>query len=85
MFAIAILALAAPAFAQGSGDNPPDIGPNRINRDAPEVLGGTEGVSGGVLPFTGAEITLFVLAGAGAIGLGTLMVRAARNKRTEIA
>lgn len=70
-----------PALAQeGSGDDPPNVQPNELNRDS-EVLGGAE--DNGVLPFTGAQMTLFVVVGFAAIGLGAMAIRVARTKRSD--
>ncbi|MBA2313600.1 MAG: hypothetical protein H0V97_12500 [Actinobacteria bacterium] len=87
MLVICALALAGPALAQGSDENPPTIGPNQIHRSNPDVLpafqerGTTTGA--GALAFTGSDLVLFALGGAGAVGLGTLAVRASRTRRVE--
>jgi LPXTG-motif cell wall-anchored protein len=71
---------ATAALAQeGSGPEPdnPGIEGETINPN-PNDLGENEG-DGGVLPFTGADITLFVVIGLAAIGTGTLIVRRTRS------
>jgi opacity protein-like surface antigen len=74
--AVAVLALAAPAFAQTA------------TQDTYEGLagaqqggGGTAGTAdsgGGSLPFTGLQIVLLAGAGAGLLGAGIAMRRASR-------
>jgi hypothetical protein len=60
--------------------NPQDIGPSGIS---PEDVGNqTTGAGAGALPFTGAQITLFALAGVVAIGTGAALVRRARSSDT---
>jgi hypothetical protein len=73
-------ALAAP----GSGDNPPDVQPNVIqkgDKTEPEVLGST---NDGVLPFTGGQVVLFVVIGAAAIGTGMLILRSVGSRRDSV-
>lgn len=76
----ALLCLAGPAFAAKNYPPEPDTQPTRIQRDNPraEVLPNRE-ERGGVLPFTGAELTVYVVLGAGAILIGTLIVRKSRS------
>jgi hypothetical protein len=67
-------ALAAP----GSGDDPPEVQPNVIQKSDktdPEVLSSNDGV----LPFTGGQVMLFVVIGVGAIGAGTFVLRSSRR------
>jgi hypothetical protein len=49
------------------------------------VLGNVESgsESDGVLPFTGSELTLFVLIGAVAIGAGVLTLKTVKTRRGE--
>lgn len=76
---VALMGFFAPAFAQeGSGDDPPNVQPNVLNNDS-EVLGTEDSV----LPFTGAQMTLFVVVGVAAIGLGAMAIRVARTKRSD--
>ncbi len=78
---VALMGFFVPALAQeGSGDDPPAVQPNTINKDS-EVLGTAEDNS--VLPFTGAQMTLFVVIGFAAIGLGTTALRVAKTRRSE--
>ncbi len=84
LLAAAFMALGGVALAQtGSDDTPPDVGPNRITKPGPVPAPGV-GPSvqdrGQTLPFTGGDVTLFVIVGAGAVALGTIAVRAARAK-----
>lgn len=82
----ALMALGGVALAQtGSGDTPPEdeVGPNVITQPGPVPAPGA-GPSvqdrGQTLPFTGGDVTLFVIVGAGAVALGAIAVRAARAK-----
>ena len=78
---LALLCFAGPAFAaKNYPPDEPNTQPTRIQRDNPraEVLPSRQ-ERGGVLPFTGAELTLYVVLGAGAILIGTLIVRKARS------
>lgn len=80
----ALMALSGLALAQeGSDDIPPEVGPNRITKPEP-VPAPNAGPSvqerGQTLPFTGGDVTLFVIVGAGAIALGTIAMRAARAR-----
>lgn len=78
---VALMGFFVPAIAApGSSDKPPKVAPNELDRD-PEVLGSAE--DGGVLPFTGGDIALFVLVGVGAMGLGAVTVRVARSRRSD--
>jgi hypothetical protein len=74
---LAVTANAAPPKERYSDDGPPEGGV--ITRDQPDVLGGTE-PEGGALPFTGADITLFVATGLAAVGTGMFIVRRARSR-----
>jgi hypothetical protein len=80
----ALMALGGVALAQtGSDDTPPEILPDRITKPGPvqpPAIGPTIQDRGQTLPFTGGDVTLFVIVGAGAIALGTVAVRAARAK-----
>lgn len=78
---VALMGFFVPAFAQeGSGDNPPNVQPNVIDKDS-DVLGTAEDSS--VLPFTGAQMTLFVVVGLAAIGLGATAIRVAKTRKSE--
>ncbi len=80
----ALMALGGVALAQtGSDDAPPDVKTERQERPgpvAPPGSGPTILDRGQTLPFTGGDVTLFVIVGAGAVALGTIAVRAARAK-----
>lgn len=52
---------------------PPEVQADTVNQAPAEVQGGAN-----TLPFTGADITLFVIIGVAAIGTGTLIVRRTR-------
>jgi hypothetical protein len=79
----ALMALGGVALAQGSEDVPPGIGPNIITQpgpNAPPQVGPSFQERGETLPFTGGDVTLFVIVGAGAVALGAVALRAARGK-----
>jgi hypothetical protein len=79
---VALMGFFVPAFAQeGSSDRPPNVGPNELNQDS-DVLGSVE-EDDGVLPFTGAQLTLFVVVGFAAIGLGATGLRFAKTRKSE--
>ena len=78
---VALMGFFVPAFAQeGSGDKPPGVAPNELNKDS-EVLGSAQ--EDGVLPFTGAQMTLFVIVGFAAIGLGATALRVTKTRKSE--
>jgi hypothetical protein len=78
---VALMGFFVPALAQeGSSDEPPAVQPNTLNKDS-DVLG--TGEDDGVLPFTGAQMTLFVVVGFAAIGLGATALRVAKTRRSE--
>ena len=81
-FVIALLGVSSAAFAQSGGNvEPPGIGGEQLGRgEAPAPA--AERSSEGVLPFTGADLTLFVVIGLGAIGAGTVMMRRTRKARS---
>jgi hypothetical protein len=58
--------------ASGSTERPPVVKPEVIHR-APD---GGDGPA--TLPFTGADVTAYALAGCAAIGAGTVLVRRTR-------
>lgn len=59
---------------RGGGGEGPGVGDTAIETQAREP-------SGGVLPFTGGDLTLFVLIGAGAIATGAAIQKRAARKR----
>ena len=88
---VVLMGFFVPALADhrtGSGDTPPAVEPNVLDQNEgrdPDVLGNVESgsESDGVLPFTGSELTLFVLIGAVAIGAGVLTLRTVKTRRGE--
>jgi LPXTG-motif cell wall-anchored protein len=87
---LASMSLAGAAFAQ-SPEQPPDEVEGEVIRNAPpEEAPGVlpslqqpsedQDVAPGILPVTGSDLILFVVAGAAAVGAGTLMVRRARSR-----
>jgi LPXTG-motif cell wall-anchored protein len=75
---LGVLSLGAVAQAQSTGGNvePPGIGGETVGRG---VSPAAEQPSGETLPFTGADLTLFVAIGLGAIGAGAMIVRRTRR------
>lgn len=76
------LAVAGPAAAQ----YPPKVKGNQIQgneqptrNEAPLVL--PQQVEPESLPFTGADLTLFIVAGLSAVGIGMLVVRRTRRRQ----
>ena len=65
------------AYASGPCEEPTELLPTRQDRVETEVNARTTPET---LPFTGGEIALGVLAGAGAIGAGAALVVAARRR-----
>jgi hypothetical protein len=82
---VALLALAAPAFAAGSGEEPPVVNPKPPVEEPkepvlePEVEGERT-----VLPVTGSDLTLFVLAGGLTVAVGAAMVGRARVRGAQL-
>ncbi len=88
--------LAGPAFAAGSGGAQPPgqkphvLGNATVKGGGSNVLGvthgsssgstGTIGSTGATLPFTGAELALYIVIGVSAIGVGTYVVRRTRRQ-----
>jgi hypothetical protein len=71
---MATMAIAGPALAAGgSGEDPPATKPKVERKVDPKVASERN-----VLPFTGADITLFATAGFAAVGTGGVLVRRAR-------
>ena len=81
--ALAVVFFAGTALAQE--DPYEDVGPDIHQRFGPDVAddtqerGQTPPASEGTLPFTGADLTLFLATGLAAIGTGTVIVRRARS------
>lgn len=76
---VVLMGFFVPAFAQtGSGDDPPDVSPNVIQRDGTDS--GVLSSNDGVLPLTGGQFVLFVVIGFAAIGAGTVILRSARGR-----
>ena len=81
-FVLVLLTFGAVAQAQTTGGNPepPGIGGEQIGD---EVVPAAR-PSADTLPFTGADLTLFVVIGLGAIAAGATIVRRTRRPaRTE--
>ena len=90
LLTIALAPVMAPAFASHICDDSYPPAPNcevlgHIQEKDPAGAGDGDGAVAGTgeeLPFTGAEITLYVLGGMALIGGGALVVRQARRTRT---
>lgn len=84
LVALGALSLSSVVLAQE--DYPPTPPPDGEILPDDEVRGGVvdpdgEGDGdGGVLPFTGGQVILFVIAGAGLIVLGTMVYRRSRSE-----
>jgi LPXTG-motif cell wall-anchored protein len=78
VFVFALMSLGSVALAQSTGGNvqPPGIGGEQVN---PSVKSEQPA---GTLPFTGADLSLFVAIGVGAIGAGSMMIRRTRKARS---
>ena len=74
---LGVLSLGAVAQAQSTGGNvePPGVGSETVGRVSPA----STDPSADTLPFTGADLTLFVAIGLGAIGAGGMIVRRTRQ------
>jgi hypothetical protein len=85
MMALVTSSVLSPAAALAQTDpystNTPDVLPTRIGNEEPREAPSDpeERPSNGVLPATGAELTLFVVTGLAAIKTGATLVR--RSKR----
>lgn len=80
--ALAILAFGGAAYAQeGSVPGTPPGG-NQVTN--PEVEAEVVEAEGGVLPFTGADLTAFVLVGAAAVGTGAVVLRKTRTTKASL-
>lgn len=84
----ALVAMTGTAFAQNTSGTvkKPKVEAETLGESQPAFFeGGTDngGDSGGttVLPFTGADVTLFLVIGLAAIGAGAALVRRAGAKR----
>jgi len=68
-----LLTFGSVALAQSGGEvNDADV-------DAETVVPQSRDTNTGTLPFTGADVTLFVVIGLGAIGAGSVLVRRTRK------
>jgi LPXTG-motif cell wall-anchored protein len=77
-----LMSLGSVAFAQQpAGGSGPEVNPPGIEGET--ITPQTEDTSteSGTLPFTGADVTLFLVIGLSAIGAGTILVR--RTRRAE--
>lgn len=88
-FAVLLLGvMAAPSFAASGGATVKAA--HDAKNGGPVVAGSTQArgqdaapsvVDAGALPFTGAELTLFVLLGAAAVGAGFVLIGYSRGRR----
>jgi hypothetical protein len=79
---VGVVGIASPAFARGSSPGSPPKGDITFrdtgSDDAAEVRGAPD-VASGVLPFTGAQLTGFVVVALLTIGTGVLLVRRTKS------
>jgi hypothetical protein len=76
---VALLAMMAPAFASGSAEKPPEITQPERQKEPRE-----RAERPATLPFTGSDLTAFVVAGAAAVGAGTVIARRARARSVRL-
>lgn len=84
-----VMGVMGAALAAGSAEKPPKVEGKVLNKGPsgggpganvlPSFTPSQRGAS--TLPFTGADVTLFVIVGVAAIGVGTLLVRRTRSAR----
>ncbi len=79
----ACLGLAGTALAQSGTVNEPKEKSETINQPASSDDHTGTGDDTSVLPFTGADVTLFVVIGVGAIAAGAALVRRNGSKRAS--
>ena len=76
---LALMSVSSVAMAQTGGSvEPPGIGGEQLGRDV-SPSSQERSTSEGTLPFTGADLTLFLAIGVGAIATGTVMIRRTRK------
>lgn len=77
IFAAALFALSLASASLAQENYPPTPPPGEEVLGDSQVKGGAEGTS--VLPFTGGNLVLFVVAAAGLIVVGATVVRSSRG------
>jgi LPXTG-motif cell wall-anchored protein len=92
IMALGMLTGAAHAQVDPYGNGEPDVLPTIISRGGPDeprpIVGGDifrsePEVEGGVLPFTGGDVTVFLVIAFVLVGAGTLIVRRRRAERQD--
>jgi hypothetical protein len=78
LVALGALSLSSVVLAQE--DYPPTPPPEEEVLGDDEVKGGVVDANGSVLPFTGGQVIMIVIAGAGLIVLGTMVYRRSRSE-----
>ena len=85
---IAAVVLALTVAGSAAAQYPPKVKGNQIQgneqptrNEGPLVLPQQVAPDDGSLPFTGADLTLFVVAGLSAVGIGMLVVRRTRRRQ----
>ena len=78
---VALGALSLSSVAMAQEDYPPTPPPGEIlgEEEGRGTLGNNEG-NGGVLPFTGGQLVLIIVAGAGLVVVGTMMYRRSKGE-----
>jgi hypothetical protein len=74
---LAAFSSAALAQQESYGENQPDVEVRFGNPNRPSI---EEEAGEGLLPFTGADLTLFVATGLAAIGTGVVVLRRTRPR-----
>jgi hypothetical protein len=79
IFVAILMAFSSAALAQQEGysDNEPDVDVRFGTTNQPSI---DEDAGEGLLPFTGADLTLFVATGLAAIGTGVVVLRRTRPR-----
>jgi hypothetical protein len=76
LMALAAFSSAALAQQEGYSENQPDVDVRFGTQNQPSI----EEAGEGLLPFTGADLTLFVATGLAAIGTGVVVLRRTRPR-----
>jgi LPXTG-motif cell wall-anchored protein len=77
LMSLSTVALAQPAGGSGPAVDTPGISGETITPQSRDTS-----TDSGTLPFTGADVTLFLVIGLSAIGAGTILVRRTRQSRS---
>jgi hypothetical protein len=78
LMALGAFSSAALAQQEGYSETQPDVQVRFGSQNQPSIV--EEGEGEGLLPFTGADLTLFVATGLAAIGTGVVVLRRTRPR-----